>query len=134
MTRPKGPVHVSALLATFVLLALLPSSTATAQAPDIAALIDGIDQQRLRDHIDAIDEPRNAFVQPEALQRAEDYIEAQLTGFGYSVTLDPVQAGETTFPNIIAAHEGTTCPERVFIIGGHYDSVQQAPGAVRERR
>jgi len=88
-----------------------------------------IDQARLRDHIDAIDEPRSALDQPDALLAAAGYLQAQLETFGYPVTLDPVSAEDATFPNVIGVHEGTTCPERVFIVGAHYDSVSDTPGA-----
>ena len=124
-----------AVLAALVLIAAAAASPfprpifAQEPAPDIDSLVDQIDQQRLRDHIDAIDEPRNAFGQPEALQAAADYIQRQLEALGYPVTLDPVTRFDATFPNVIGVQEGTVCPERVLIVGAHYDSVLDTPGA-----
>lgn len=134
MTKPRkriGLLALPALVAPLIAVLLLHTSSAAppAQTPDIAALIARVDQQRLRDHIDAIDEPRSAFVQPAALQAAADYVEAQLQTFGYTVTLDPVTFNDATFPNVIAVHEGAVCPERVFVVGAHYDSVSTTPGA-----
>jgi Zn-dependent M28 family amino/carboxypeptidase len=32
-------------------------------------------------------------------------------------------------PNVFADKAGTTCPERLFVVGAHYDSVAAGPGA-----
>ncbi|MCH7580240.1 MAG: hypothetical protein IIB22_08360, partial [Chloroflexi bacterium] len=54
---------VAAILAAFLSGA---ASHAGPDSPDIAALTGLVEQERLRAHVDAIDEPRNAFDQPEA--------------------------------------------------------------------
>ena len=120
-----------ALIATVVTTHSLDSSVAApvAQTPDITALVNSVDQQRITDHVAAIDEPRNALGQPAQLLATADYLEAQLSSFGYPVTLDPVTFNATTFPNVIGVQQGTVCPERVFIVGAHYDSVSTTPGA-----
>lgn len=119
------------LPALFIVALVLVSvpSAARAEEPDVAELVASIDQERLRDHIDTIDEPRNATNQPDALQAAADYVQAQLESFGYPVTLDPVPLADVTFPNVTGVKEGTSCAERVLIVGAHYDSVADAPGA-----
>ncbi len=106
-----------------------PASFAGPDRPDIAALVDRVEQERLRAHVDAIDEPRNAFDQPEALQRTAGYVQGELEDYGYPVRLEPVSFSDATFPNLIAVQEGTSCSERVFIVGAHYDSVRDTPGA-----
>ena len=120
-----------ALIATVIAALSLDSSVAApaAQTPDIAALVSSVDQQRITDHVAAIDEPRNAIIHPAQLQATADYLEAQLSSFGYPVTLDPVAFNATTFPNVIGVQLGTVCPERVFIVGAHYDSFETTPGA-----
>ena len=119
------------LVAAMVAGLSLDSSSAAlpAQTPDITALVNSVDQQRLFDHIAAMDEPRNAFSQPAQLQTTADYVEAQLVSYSYPVTLDPVTFNATTFPNVIGVQQGTVCPERVFIVGAHYDSEPSTPGA-----
>ena len=117
---------VAAMFAAFV---SGPASHAGPDSPDIAALTARVEQERLRAHVDAIDEPRNAFDQPEALQRTVDYVAGELEAYGYPVRLEPVTFSDATFPNIIAVQEGASCAERVFIIGAHYDSVADTPGA-----
>ena len=105
------------------------ASHAGPDRPDIAALVARVELERLRAHVDAIDVPRNAFDQPEALQRTADYLQGELEDYGYPVRLEPVTFSTATFPNIVAVQEGTSCSERVFIIGAHYDSVFDTPGA-----
>ena len=117
---------VAAILAAFLSGA---ASHAGPDSPDIAALTGLVEQERLRAHVDAIDEPRNAFDQPEALQRTADYVQSELEDYGYPVRLEPVTFSDATFPNVIAVQEGTSCSERVFIVGAHYDSVADTPGA-----
>ncbi|MEX0786455.1 MAG: M20/M25/M40 family metallo-hydrolase [Dehalococcoidia bacterium] len=123
--RNLGLALALALVAT-LLLGAAPSS---AQEVDVAALAASIDEQRLRDHVAAIDEPRGAFSEPEQLQATADYVQDQLEGFGLPVTLEPVSFADATFPNVIGVHEGALCPERVFVVGAHYDSVADTPGA-----
>ncbi len=120
---------VLVLAAAFAAFFTGPASYAGPDRPDIAVLVDRIEQERVRAHVDAIDEPRNAFDQPEALQRTADYVEAELESYGYPVRLEPVSFSTATFPNVIAVQEGTSCSERVFIVGAHYDSVADTPGA-----
>jgi hypothetical protein len=45
------------------------------------------------------------------------------------VTREDVTHEDVTFPNLIADLPGTMCPERVMIVGSHYDSVADTPGA-----
>ena len=105
-------------------------------APDIPALIAQIDQQRISDHIAAIDEPRSPFELAQ-LHATTDYLLAELGGLGYDITRQEVRfQGEwrgadhdVTSENVIAVKEGTQCPERIFVAGAHYDSVPASPGA-----
>ncbi len=123
----KRPVLL-ALLAALVAAAFATAGT-NAQTPDIEELVARIDAEHLRAHIDAIDEPRNAFAQPERLSAAADYVQSQLESFGYDVTLDDVTYRTATFPNVFGEQRGTSCPDRTFVVGGHYDSVALSPGA-----
>lgn len=96
---------------------------------DIATLVGRVDEQRIHDHIASIAEPRSSYASPEQKQATVDYVQSELESYGYPVELQPVTFGGDTFPNIVATQEGTTCPERVFVVGAHYDSVPDAPGA-----
>ena len=78
MSQAGGPIGALVLLflgGGIVVAPSLPASSAAPaeQTPDIATLVQRIDEQRLHDHIAAIDEPRNAFEQPGQLQATADY-------------------------------------------------------------
>ena len=72
--------------------------------------------------------PRS-YTDPINLNAAADFISQRLDSFGYQVTAQPYQVGELTFRNIIAERRGTEQPDRVIVIGAHYDTVVGSPGA-----
>ncbi len=88
----------------------------------IGDLVGQISESRIFDHIAALEFPRNTA---ESQALASAYIADELTAYGYEVTLDPVQSSE----NVIARLEGSQTPERVFVLGAHFDSVSGSPGA-----
>ena len=108
---------------------IVGAGLARAGEPSIGELVDRVEQQRIRDHIETIAVPRNAFEQPEQLQQTADYVQAELESFGYPVTLDPVALGVIEFPNVIGVLQGASCPERVLVVGAHYDTDPSTPGA-----
>lgn len=69
------------------------------------------------------------YLQSEALQQCIDYITSELTGYGYSVSGQPYRARGNIYKNIIAETKGTKQPEKILIIGAHYDTVTRTPGA-----
>jgi len=123
-----------AAAASLALLLLTPANGQPA-SPAIDELLARVEQARLRAHIAAIDEPRSAL--PAELHRLEEtagYVQSQLESFGYDVTLQPVEfdsdeTGQVTSSNVIAIKDGAECPERIFVVGSHYDSVPETPGA-----
>ncbi len=52
----------------------------------------------------------------------------ELQGFGLSVELDPFTYSSTTYYNVVATQTGTLYPSQIYIVGAHYDSVNN-PGA-----
>jgi acetylornithine deacetylase/succinyl-diaminopimelate desuccinylase-like protein len=60
--------------------------------------------------------PRS-YKDPVNLNSAADIISQRLASFGYLVTEQPYQVGEST------ARKGTERPDRVIVIGAHYDTV-----------
>ncbi|PKP27786.1 MAG: hypothetical protein CVU06_01040 [Bacteroidetes bacterium HGW-Bacteroidetes-22] len=64
---------------------------------------------------------------------AAEWIRQQFENMGYTVELQEFTMGNTaSSPNVLATKTGTTYPEKVVIIGGHYDSYtwsDEAPGA-----
>jgi len=82
---------------------------------------------RLQSHVRHLTEtigPRN-FKFYEALQRSADWLEGQLQALGYPVERLPFEAEGQIFENL-----HTTSDEGPFtVIGAHYDSVFECPGA-----
>ncbi|HEX8803547.1 MAG TPA: M20/M25/M40 family metallo-hydrolase, partial [Acidimicrobiales bacterium] len=94
---------------------------------DIPAVIAGVQQTELRAHIEALGGPRPGS-SANALAAA-DHIEAHLDGLGLTVHRQPASTGSVTMPNVYADRPGTVCPDRVFVVGAHYDTVPGSPGA-----
>jgi len=59
---------------------------------------------------------------------ARDNIADQLESYGLIVTLEPFIYWGSTYYNVVGTKIGTTYPEREYIVGAHYDSVDN-PGA-----
>jgi len=73
---------------------------------------------------------RNTF-NPENLTAAADFIERELKAANYSVERQrfPVEEDGTSADNVIVELRGTTLPGEIVVIGAHYDSVEESPGA-----
>jgi hypothetical protein len=111
------------VLVILVLLAIF-TMTPGAATPTLAT--------RLRAHVlaMAMSEPDSAT--PAELARAARHIESALAAYGYQVRRQEYTAGGQRMRNIeaslanVAAHAR---PERIFIVGAHYDPVPDALGA-----
>jgi Zn-dependent M28 family amino/carboxypeptidase len=83
----------------------------------------------LRRHVEAIaSEPHN-IRHPSALRRAEDYITATFRAAGYTPARRPYRVALSEVANVEAERRGRTHPERIVVVGAHYDSVADVPGA-----
>jgi hypothetical protein len=72
--------------------------------------------------------PRS-YQDPANLNAVADFISWRLASFGYDLTAQPYQVGELAVRNIIAERRGTDQPDRVIVVGAHYDTVVGSPGA-----
>ena len=118
-TSPGSLAAAGPRLGAALILVLL---SAQAWADSIADLVAEVDQRRIRDHIATLDYPRNTYG---AMAIAVDYIVEEFESYGYTVTLQPVLGSE----NVIARLEGATSPEEVLVLGAHFDTVANTPGA-----
>lgn len=64
-----------------------------------------------------------------ALDSAAVYIDSMLSSFGYMTRSEPYELYGKVFRNIEVTLTGTSRPEEIVVIGGHYDSVDGTPGA-----
>jgi len=63
------------------------------------------------------------------VQRAAAYIERTLAALGYQVVSEEYTMGNRTYRNLEATLRGTNRPQEVVILGAHYDTAREAPGA-----
>lgn len=72
--------------------------------------------------------PRS-YQDPTNLNAVEDFVSRRFASFGYQVAEQPYQVEGFAARNIIAERRGTEQPDRVIVIGAHYDTVVGSPGA-----
>ena len=66
---------------------------------------------------------------PANLNAVADFISRRLDSFGYQVAAQSYRVGELPARNIIAERRGREDPDRVIVVGAHYDTVVWSPGA-----
>jgi len=71
---------------------------------------------------------RNA-VNVDGLKKAAGYIEAQLRSFGFIPRSQPFSFAGQTFENIEAEKQGSRNPKEMVVVGAHYDTAGDLPGA-----
>jgi Zn-dependent M28 family amino/carboxypeptidase len=71
---------------------------------------------------------RNVF-RPQALQAAVDYIEQTWRSQGYPVSIQTYDAYGERCANLEVSRAGTRRPGEILLIGAHYDTVRNCPGA-----
>ena len=64
-----------------------------------------------------------------ALERAAQYISAQLTSSGYTPRRQTFELAKLPLSNVEAVVEGTARAGEIVVVGAHYDSVSVCPGA-----
>ncbi len=85
----------------------------------------------LEAHVRAVASVPHNIAHPEALEAAATYIEATLCSFGYTPVPQPFRVGKTQVRNIEIVIDPPP-PTRAFetlVIGAHYDSADDFPGA-----
>jgi len=87
--------------------------------------------ENLRQHVDRLAGligPRHVG-RPVALGAAATLIERELTAAGYQVARQSYRAQGEDVSNLVAELAGTSHPDKVIVLGAHYDTVPTTPGA-----
>lgn len=63
------------------------------------------------------------------LRAAEQYVSAQLVGFGFEVQRQVYEVSGQEVANLAAELPGVKDPAKIVVVGAHYDSVLGSPGA-----
>ena len=71
---------------------------------------------------------RNVW-RPEAMAAAAGYIQKRLEDAGYTVNVQPFTSRGLTVKNIEAVLPGDGAADEIIVVGAHYDSVADCPGA-----
>ncbi|MFK8182921.1 MAG: M28 family peptidase [Phormidesmis sp.] len=100
----------------------LPASTLTQSA----ALNLNVEDKRLMAHVNALSEPAASLEQKAA---ARQYITEQLTQYGLTPVQQPYSQGSESGVNIVASIAGSDPTAGTILLGAHYDTVPESPGA-----
>jgi len=85
--------------------------------------------ESLRRHVESIPSDRNPYEGYPKLEQAAQYIKGEFVKAGLEVKEDCFQWEGRSYKNIVAEKKGRIYPERVLILGAHYDTVPGSPGA-----
>jgi aminopeptidase YwaD len=85
--------------------------------------------ENLKGHVENIHFDRNPYDGYPKLEQAAQYIKREFLKVGLDVKEDHFQWEGKSYKNIVAEKKGITSPNRVFILGAHYDTVPGSPGA-----
>jgi aminopeptidase YwaD len=94
-----------------------------------SAMIDCISIENLKGHVRSIHFDRNPYDRHPELERVAQYIQRELSRIGLEVEEDSFQWEGKTHKNILGVKRGKASPDRVVILGAHYDTVPGSPGA-----
>lgn len=115
---------VIAILLAIALATLTLETDSAAPAPDLSV--------RLRTHVETIASAEHNTATPRELEKAARHIETSLLGYGYQLRRHEYEADGQKVRNIEVSVSNAAPgakPERIFIVGAHYDSARGAPGA-----
>jgi Zn-dependent M28 family amino/carboxypeptidase len=93
------------------------------------AMIDCISIENLKGHVRSIHFDRNPYDRHPELEQVAQYIQKELSRIGLEVEEDSFQWEGKTHKNILGVKRGEASPDRVVILGAHYDTVPGSPGA-----
>lgn len=69
------------------------------------------------------------FLKYQKLEKVANFLETELKETGYKVKKQKYQIGKVYYDNIEVEITGAKKPDEIVIIGGHYDTVANSPGA-----
>jgi Zn-dependent M28 family amino/carboxypeptidase len=88
-------------------------------------------QQRLKAHVEVLAGligPRH-LGKRHSMQAAVKYVEREFAAMGYSPRTEPYMVSGVETVNVIAEQAGSRRPSEIVIVGAHYDTVPETPGA-----
>ena len=92
-------------------------------------LNEAVSIDRIRRHIETLEEVRHPVAAPEGLERAANYVAAYFDTLGYEPSEHRFPGNGRLFRNVIATHRGLGNPLERVVLLAHYDTVAESPGA-----
>jgi aminopeptidase YwaD len=89
----------------------------------------GISMENLKGHVQNLQFDRNPYDHFHELEKAAQYIYNEFSKVGLRVWKESFQWEGKRFHNIVAEKIGFGSPDKIFILGAHYDTVPGSPGA-----
>lgn len=99
------------------------------QVPSIQELVDKVDSMRLKADMQVVEGIRHYTAGVAHLQQVKDTIYNRLTNLGLAPTVQTFTYTTYSAKNYNGKKQGLVYEDTVLIIGGHYDSVFNGPGA-----
>jgi len=87
---------------------------------------------RLRHHVVRLAAeigPRDMAEHPAALNQAADYIAANFKEIGFDIEKQEYGVGDRVAANLIVTLHGSRLASEIVVVGAHYDTVPETPGA-----
>lgn len=123
-----APVLVAGAFVAAKMMTTVPGTPHTGPLPPLTTE-EGDLAARLRRHVEAISARPHNIAHPEALEGTARYIETTLEALGYTINRQPFTVGAATVRNIEATLAGAAAEATTLVVGAHYDSCEDAPGA-----
>jgi len=128
--RAAGRAPMQLALAVFLIIADL--SCEFASAATVAEVVGQVSKESytnyLRNDLYTHDGDERCYGPQHDL--AQQRIKELFESFGLETSLHPFAYMETTCYNVVGVHRGISCPNEIYVLGAHYDSVEDCPGAL----
>jgi Zn-dependent M28 family amino/carboxypeptidase len=93
------------------------------------AMKNGMSMENLKRHVQSLQFDRNPCDHFHELEKAAQYIQNEFSKVGLRVWEESFQWEGKSYNNIVAEKKGFGSPDKIFILGAHYDTVPGSPGA-----
>jgi Zn-dependent M28 family amino/carboxypeptidase len=96
---------------------------------EIGEIVSEVCKDRLKGYVRALEGLRHGTENYAILEEKARIIEAELSSFGLAAESQPVFYKQRNYRNIIATLQGSRSGKEMLLVGAHYDSPRESPGA-----
>jgi hypothetical protein len=123
-------VFLALLVVGWFQMIRMPGESFTGELPPLTAEESALKAELERDlEVLAVQIGERNVWNPTDLARAADFIEESFAGAGYEVRRLPYEAWKKKSENLEVTIPGSRRPGEIVVVGGHYDTVPDCPGA-----